>query len=155
MFFSTDDYKFACILAVFVPQQLDHSALHDAQLILGEKGISCTRLAWNVAMTRIIFRSDKTMCKNSATYLLPLLKCTCIIFHYTWVLLEHTLQLPNKMGLLTDPKNRQKAVTFISNHSTKVCVLCYIGGLAWFLALAYRPLNAGTYFSENALLPGE
>jgi len=29
-----------------------------------------------------------------------------------------------------------------------------LAGLLWFVALAYRPFNAGTYFSENALLPG-
>uniref|UniRef100_A0ABM0LWL3 Glycosylphosphatidylinositol anchor attachment 1 protein-like n=1 Tax=Saccoglossus kowalevskii TaxID=10224 RepID=A0ABM0LWL3_SACKO len=33
-------------------------------------------------------------------------------------------------------------------------VLCYVIGIVWMLALAYKPLNAGTYFSENALLPG-
>ena len=59
------------------------------------------------------------------------------------------------MGVLTNPKTRQKFVNFISNHNAKLCVLCYIAGLAWFLALAYKPLNASTYFSENALLPGE
>ena len=59
-----------------------------------------------------------------------------------------------KMGLLTDTKQRQVLVHLILKYHQKLSVLLYIAGLAWFLALAYRPLNAGTYFSENALLPG-
>ncbi|KAK6983574.1 glycosylphosphatidylinositol anchor attachment 1 protein, partial [Biomphalaria glabrata] len=35
-----------------------------------------------------------------------------------------------------------------------MCALLYVVGLIGFLAQAYQPLNAGTYFSENALLPG-
>ena len=58
------------------------------------------------------------------------------------------------MGLLTDTKQRQVLVRLILKYHQKLSVLLYIAGLAWFLALAYRPLNAGTYFSENALLPG-
>nr|KAG5696592.1 hypothetical protein BaRGS_034053 [Batillaria attramentaria] len=58
------------------------------------------------------------------------------------------------MGLLTDPKQRQWLVRSILRYQSKLSVLLYVGGLLWFLALAYRPLNAGTYFSENALLPG-
>ncbi|CAH1778784.1 unnamed protein product [Owenia fusiformis] len=58
------------------------------------------------------------------------------------------------MGLLTDEKQRERFITVISKYGNKLCVLCYMAGLAWFLALAYKPFNAGTYFSENALLPG-
>ena len=58
------------------------------------------------------------------------------------------------MGLLSNPKTREKIVNGLKNHGNKMCILCYIAGLIWFLALAYKPLNAGTYFSENALLPG-
>ena len=58
------------------------------------------------------------------------------------------------MGLLTDPSSRQRLVNIVSKHNNKLCVLAYIVGLTWFLALAYPPINAGTYFSENALLPG-
>ncbi|KAK6185193.1 hypothetical protein SNE40_007481 [Patella caerulea] len=58
------------------------------------------------------------------------------------------------MGLLTDPKQRQKIILAITKYNQLLCVLCYVGGFLWFLALAYQPLNASTYFSENALLPG-
>ncbi|XP_067652625.1 glycosylphosphatidylinositol anchor attachment 1 protein-like [Haliotis asinina] len=58
------------------------------------------------------------------------------------------------MGLLTDPKQRQRLVAIISKYNQKLSVLLYIVGLAWFFLLAYQPLNASTYFSENALLPG-
>ena len=33
-------------------------------------------------------------------------------------------------------------------------LLAYIGGLVWMLLLANDEYNAGTYVSENALLPG-
>lgn len=58
------------------------------------------------------------------------------------------------MGLLTDAKQRQWLVRIVLRYHQKLSVLLYVGGLLWFFALAYRPLNAGTYFSENALLPG-
>ncbi len=58
------------------------------------------------------------------------------------------------MGLLTNPKTREKISHIISRYNNKLCCLSYLVGLGWFLALAYQPLNAGTYFSENALLPG-
>ncbi|PVD20704.1 hypothetical protein C0Q70_18863 [Pomacea canaliculata] len=58
------------------------------------------------------------------------------------------------MGLLTDTKQRQRLVSVLSRHHQKLSVLLYVVGLVWFLALAYEPLNASTYFSENALLPG-
>ncbi|KAK3085911.1 hypothetical protein FSP39_010424 [Pinctada imbricata] len=58
------------------------------------------------------------------------------------------------MGLLSDPQKRKKIVDCIAKYNTKLCFLCYVAGVVWFLALAYKPLNAGTYFSENALLPG-
>ncbi|XP_071116541.1 glycosylphosphatidylinositol anchor attachment 1 protein-like [Haliotis cracherodii] len=58
------------------------------------------------------------------------------------------------MGLLTDPKQRQRLVAVISKYNQKLSILLYMAGLVWFLLLAYQPLNASTYFSENALLPG-
>lgn len=58
------------------------------------------------------------------------------------------------MGLLSNPKSRQKLVTAVSKYNNILCVLCYVVGVTWFMALAYTPLNAKTYFSENALLPG-
>ena len=58
------------------------------------------------------------------------------------------------MGLLSNPKSRQKLITAISKYNNTLCVAGYLVGLIWFMALAYTPLNAKTYFSENALLPG-
>ncbi|XP_061429398.1 LOW QUALITY PROTEIN: glycosylphosphatidylinositol anchor attachment 1 protein [Lethenteron reissneri] len=58
------------------------------------------------------------------------------------------------MGLLSDPVTRKKFVGLLLRNNTKLCALSYVAGVAWFLALAYEPLNARTYVSENALLPG-
>ncbi|CAL4128148.1 unnamed protein product, partial [Meganyctiphanes norvegica] len=59
------------------------------------------------------------------------------------------------MGLLTDPGVERSAVpAMLERHHRPVCLLLYLAGIGWFLALAYNPLNHGTYFSENALLPG-
>ncbi|XP_077983005.1 GPI-anchor transamidase component GPAA1-like [Glandiceps talaboti] len=58
------------------------------------------------------------------------------------------------MALLSDPKQREKFANLIKKNNYKLCVICYIAGIVWMCALAYKPLNAGTYFSENALLPG-
>ncbi|CAG2236691.1 GAA1 [Mytilus edulis] len=65
-----------------------------------------------------------------------------------------TNKINRNMGLLSDPKKRQKILDVISKYNNHLSVLCYIAGVTWFLALAYQPLNARTYFSENALLPG-
>ena len=59
------------------------------------------------------------------------------------------------MGLFTNPETRKKISTIIARYNNKLCFLCYLIGVGWFLALAHPPLNAHTYFSENALLPGE
>ncbi|KAK3581097.1 hypothetical protein CHS0354_033886 [Potamilus streckersoni] len=58
------------------------------------------------------------------------------------------------MGLLSNPKQRQKIIDAVSKYNNKLCVLCYVVGVGWFLALASPYLNAQTYISENALLPG-
>uniref|UniRef100_A0A0B7B3S5 Uncharacterized protein n=1 Tax=Arion vulgaris TaxID=1028688 RepID=A0A0B7B3S5_9EUPU len=58
------------------------------------------------------------------------------------------------MGLLTNEQSRNRVITLLVKNNNKLSVLVYVAGLAWFLALAYQPLNAGTYVSENALLPG-
>ncbi|ELT93188.1 hypothetical protein CAPTEDRAFT_223994 [Capitella teleta] len=58
------------------------------------------------------------------------------------------------MGLINNPTTRRKLVSFISRFNSPLCVICYVVGLLGFLALAYAPYNAKTYFSENALLPG-
>lgn len=59
------------------------------------------------------------------------------------------------MGILTDPSAGQGKITkIIIKYYSKLTILMYVGGVIWFCLLAYTPLNAGTYFSENALLPG-
>lgn len=59
------------------------------------------------------------------------------------------------MGLLTDPTTGQgKFVKLLLKCYSKLCVLLYFIGVIWFCTLAYPPMNASTYFSENALLPG-
>mgnify|MGYP005985180641 CR=1 FL=1 len=59
------------------------------------------------------------------------------------------------MGLLTDPSAGQGKVTkALVKLYVKLCALLYLAGIGWFCSLAYTPMNTGTYFSENALLPG-
>ncbi|XP_053401359.1 glycosylphosphatidylinositol anchor attachment 1 protein-like [Mercenaria mercenaria] len=58
------------------------------------------------------------------------------------------------MGLLSNPKSRQKIIGAVTKYNNILSAACYIVGVIWFIALAYPPLNAKTYFSENALLPG-
>ncbi|GAB1606510.1 glycosylphosphatidylinositol anchor attachment 1 protein-like [Argonauta hians] len=62
--------------------------------------------------------------------------------------------MQTNMGLLTDPRQRRRFVHIISHYNNRLCALFYISGLFWFFGLAYIHLNAATYFSENALLPG-
>lgn len=60
-----------------------------------------------------------------------------------------------EMGLLTDPSAGQGKLTkALVKYHPKLTIFLYIAGIVWFCLLAYSPLNAGTYFSENALLPG-
>ncbi|CAH0551800.1 unnamed protein product [Brassicogethes aeneus] len=59
------------------------------------------------------------------------------------------------MGLLTDPSAEQgKATKALLKYHTKLSLLLYLSGVVWFCVLAYPSMNASTYFSENALLPG-
>lgn len=59
------------------------------------------------------------------------------------------------MGLLTDPgAGRGKLTVLLEAHHGKLCILLYLGGVFYFSLLAHEHFNAGTYFSENALLPG-
>ncbi|XP_063237453.1 glycosylphosphatidylinositol anchor attachment 1 protein [Bacillus rossius redtenbacheri] len=59
------------------------------------------------------------------------------------------------MGLLTDPgSGRGKLTQLLVTHYDKLCIILYVGGIVWFMLLAHEHFNAGTYFSENALLPG-
>ncbi|XP_065520254.1 glycosylphosphatidylinositol anchor attachment 1 protein isoform X2 [Lathamus discolor] len=55
------------------------------------------------------------------------------------------------MGLLSDPHCRRALGRFIVRHNTPLCVLSYVLGLGWFLALAFPPLAPRTYMSENAM----
>nr|XP_022912699.1 glycosylphosphatidylinositol anchor attachment 1 protein [Onthophagus taurus] len=59
------------------------------------------------------------------------------------------------MGLLTDPSAGQSAIVkLLTKIYPALCVMLYIGGVIYFGCLAHRKFNGGTYFSENALLPG-
>ena len=57
------------------------------------------------------------------------------------------------MGLMTDPKTQATVSRLISKYYFALSILFYIIGIVYMLSLAHYPLNAGTYFSENALLP--
>lgn len=59
------------------------------------------------------------------------------------------------MGLLTDPSmGKGKLTKLLLKYYNKLCCLLVIAGFIGFCALAHPSINAGTYFSENALLPG-
>lgn len=61
------------------------------------------------------------------------------------------------MGLLTDPSTspkNSKLVKILIGYNRFICAVLYLAGVCLFCALAHRDLNNGTYFSENALLPG-
>ncbi|KAI9590272.1 glycosylphosphatidylinositol anchor attachment 1 protein isoform X1 [Glossina fuscipes] len=60
------------------------------------------------------------------------------------------------MGILSDPSltPQNKFGKFLSKHHAKICWLCYIASIIWFLCLAYPDFNQSTYLSENALSPG-
>ncbi|XP_032792055.1 LOW QUALITY PROTEIN: glycosylphosphatidylinositol anchor attachment 1 protein [Daphnia magna] len=60
------------------------------------------------------------------------------------------------MGLLSNPSDKQLSplvLKFIGKQKM-LSFLLYVGSIVWLVCLAYRQFNAGTYFSENALLPG-
>lgn len=59
------------------------------------------------------------------------------------------------MGLLTDPSTgKGKLTKLLLKYYNKICFILLIAGVTSFCALAHPSLNAATYFSENALLPG-
>lgn len=59
------------------------------------------------------------------------------------------------MGLLTDPSTgKGKLTKLLLKYHNKLCLLLLVAGVIGFCALAHPSLNASTYFSENALLPG-
>lgn len=78
----------------------------------------------------------------------------CVRITFTFGTTYRSSSFQNKMGLLTNPKTPVKFHSVMRKFGNKVCVLSYLAGVVSFVALAHRPLNAGTYFSENALLPG-
>jgi hypothetical protein len=66
---------------------------------------------------------------------------------------SETVEAPKETT--SKPTPREKITLFISNHDLKICLLCYVIGVTWFVLLAHPDMNAHTYFSENALLPGK
>ena len=58
------------------------------------------------------------------------------------------------MSLLSSRKSYDKVAAFLHHYNSILCFICFVVGATWFLLLAYSDLNARTYFSENALLPG-
>jgi len=58
------------------------------------------------------------------------------------------------MALLSSRKSYDKVAGFLHRYDNVLCLMCFVVGASWFLLLAYSDLNARTYFSENALLPG-
>jgi len=58
------------------------------------------------------------------------------------------------MALLSSRKSYDKVAAFLHRYDNVICSICFVVGVTWFLLLAYSDLNARTYFSENALLPG-
>ena len=89
-------------------------------------------------LLRLLPHADPASCGKSDTETVPLAR--------------HQEALT--MGLMTDPNTQATLATFISRFHKPGSLLCYVAGVAYMLALAYPTLNAGTYFSENALLPG-
>ncbi|XP_062935784.1 glycosylphosphatidylinositol anchor attachment 1 protein isoform X2 [Cynocephalus volans] len=55
------------------------------------------------------------------------------------------------MGLLSDPMRRRALARLVLRLNAPLCVLSYMAGVAWFLALAFPPLTQRTYMSENAM----
>lgn len=61
------------------------------------------------------------------------------------------------MALLTGTGATQrnaKFARFLLRGNTLICVLLYVAGLVYFWMLGHNYISNGTYFSENALLPG-
>ncbi|XP_063983235.1 glycosylphosphatidylinositol anchor attachment 1 protein [Diachasmimorpha longicaudata] len=60
-----------------------------------------------------------------------------------------------RMGLLTDPRaGNAEMIKFLLRWEKALCFVIYLGGVVWMAMLASPIFNDGTYFSENALLPG-
>ncbi|XP_024081620.1 glycosylphosphatidylinositol anchor attachment 1 protein isoform X2 [Cimex lectularius] len=59
------------------------------------------------------------------------------------------------MGLLTDPSGlRGRPFQFLVKNHGGICAFLYLLSVVWYCLLAHDQINAGTYLSENALLPG-
>lgn len=59
------------------------------------------------------------------------------------------------MGLLTSGSRQTENLgRILDKYHIPLSILCYIGGIIWFCLLSDPRFNAGTYFSENALLTG-
>merc|ERR1712198_524321 len=60
------------------------------------------------------------------------------------------------MGLLSNPSHRQLSPILIKfiGYQKFLSISFYCASIIWLVCLSSRQYNAGTYFSENALLPG-
>ncbi|XP_031803258.1 glycosylphosphatidylinositol anchor attachment 1 protein isoform X1 [Sarcophilus harrisii] len=58
---------------------------------------------------------------------------------------------PLAMGLLLDSHRRRALARLLLRLNTPLCVVSYVAGVVWFLALAFSPLTQNTYISENAM----
>ncbi|XP_043860276.1 glycosylphosphatidylinositol anchor attachment 1 protein isoform X1 [Dromiciops gliroides] len=58
---------------------------------------------------------------------------------------------PLAMGLLLDSHRRRALARLLLRLNTPLCVMSYLAGVTWFLALAFSPLTQNTYISENAM----
>ncbi|ODM95549.1 Glycosylphosphatidylinositol anchor attachment 1 protein [Orchesella cincta] len=60
------------------------------------------------------------------------------------------------MGILTNPNtdDTNRLVKLLQGKGGAFGLICYLAGIAWLIFLANADYNLGTYFSENALLPG-
>lgn len=58
------------------------------------------------------------------------------------------------MGLLSDVQRQRQLSRKLVGKSGILGILAYIVGFVWTILLAQDAYNAGTYLSENALLPG-
>ncbi|CAO1411146.1 unnamed protein product [Diamesa tonsa] len=63
------------------------------------------------------------------------------------------------MGILSDPNKslstkKSKYAIMLCKYHNLLCFVLYLAGIVWFCLLSHKNFNSGTYFSENALLPG-
>lgn len=73
------------------------------------------------------------------------------------IYLKKEKKLKLKMGLLTDSyqsPNKKKIRKYLIKFKSLICFSLYFAGIAYFVSLAHSSRNNATYFSENALLPG-